>query len=92
MTFAKTAVSIPRDVFERGEQAAAELGISRSDLYTRALKALLRERKLAAARARLDEALAQDCSGADPEHTAQAFHGVAGATMRRSSQRGESTW
>ena len=92
MNYTKTAISIPQDIFERGEQAAAELGISRSELYARSLKLMLRERKLAAARARLDEALARDCSDADTRRQAEELHGIAGATMHRAAQRGESTW
>jgi hypothetical protein len=34
----KTAVSIPDDVFEEAERLAAELGTSRSQLYSRALQ------------------------------------------------------
>ena len=34
----KTAVSIPGDVFEEAERLAAELGTSRSQLYSRALQ------------------------------------------------------
>jgi metal-responsive CopG/Arc/MetJ family transcriptional regulator len=37
----KTAVSIPDDVFEGAERLAAELQISRSQLYSRALKEFL---------------------------------------------------
>jgi hypothetical protein len=35
----KTAVSIPDDVFEKGEKAAKRLKLSRSELYARALEA-----------------------------------------------------
>lgn len=35
----KTAVSIPDDVFERGEKAAKRLKLSRSELYAKALEA-----------------------------------------------------
>lgn len=33
----KTAISVPDDVFERGELAAKRLKLSRSELYSRAL-------------------------------------------------------
>ena len=92
MNVTKTAISIPRDVFDRGEQAAAELGISRSELYTRALRGMLRERKLLAARARLDEAVAQGQGVTDPTPTSEELHGIAATTMRRAAARGESTW
>lgn len=41
----KTAVSIPDDTFQEADQLAQELGISRSELYARALRELLRQRR-----------------------------------------------
>ncbi len=41
----KTAISIPDDTFNEADQLARELGISRSELYVRALKALLKEQR-----------------------------------------------
>lgn len=92
MNYTKTAVSIPQDVFEGGEAAAAELGISRSELYVRALRELLRARKVAAARARLDAALMPPVSDEDQARLARDLHGVASATTRQAAARGESTW
>lgn len=40
----KTAISIPDEIFEEAEKAAKRLGLSRSELFTRALKAFLNER------------------------------------------------
>lgn len=40
----KTAVSIPDPVFDAAEELAGELGVSRSELYARALSEFLRER------------------------------------------------
>jgi metal-responsive CopG/Arc/MetJ family transcriptional regulator len=37
----KTAISIPDDLFRAAERAAARLGLSRSQLYRRALSAFL---------------------------------------------------
>jgi hypothetical protein len=37
----KTAISIPDDVFEQAERAAKRLGLSRSELFTRAVKEYL---------------------------------------------------
>jgi hypothetical protein len=37
----KTAISIPDPIFEKGEQIARKLGLTRSALYTRALEELL---------------------------------------------------
>lgn len=40
----KTAVSVPDEVFERAERAAKRLGLSRSELFTRAIVAFLSTR------------------------------------------------
>ena len=37
----KTAISVPDDVFEAAERTARRLGISRSELYARAVRAFL---------------------------------------------------
>ncbi|MBW4427267.1 MAG: ribbon-helix-helix domain-containing protein [Nostoc desertorum CM1-VF14] len=39
----KTAISLPDSIFEEAEALARELGVSRSELYTKALKAYLRK-------------------------------------------------
>ncbi|MEC4986593.1 MAG: hypothetical protein SAJ37_20545 [Oscillatoria sp. PMC 1068.18] len=39
----KTAISIPDSVFEEAETLAKQLGISRSELYTKALKTYLQK-------------------------------------------------
>ena len=38
----KTAVSIPNAIFQRAERRARRLGVSRSELYAKALERLLR--------------------------------------------------
>jgi len=40
----KTAISIPDEVFQEAEQAAKRLGLSRSELFTRAVRAFLATR------------------------------------------------
>jgi metal-responsive CopG/Arc/MetJ family transcriptional regulator len=39
----KTAISLPDPIFEEAESLAKQLGVSRSELYTKALKAYLRK-------------------------------------------------
>jgi metal-responsive CopG/Arc/MetJ family transcriptional regulator len=39
----KTAISLPDSVFEEAEGLAQQLGLSRSELYTEALKAYLKK-------------------------------------------------
>jgi len=50
----KTAISIPDPVFRSAERLAARLGVSRSELYCRALKDLLSRHDRAAVTAQLD--------------------------------------
>jgi metal-responsive CopG/Arc/MetJ family transcriptional regulator len=40
----KTAISIPDEIFAEAEKAAKRLGLSRSELFTRAIRAYLNER------------------------------------------------
>ena len=40
----KTAISIPDDIFDQAEQAAKRLGVSRSEFFTRAVRAFLETR------------------------------------------------
>lgn len=94
MPYTKTAISIERSVFEAAEELARELHISRSDLYTRALKALLRERKMYAMQDQINaaEAALKHREHADTSMEAEELHRAASAAMRRSIERGESTW
>ncbi len=38
----KTAISLPDSVFEQAEALAQQMGVSRSELYTKALEAYLK--------------------------------------------------
>ena len=40
----KTVISVPDDVFDQAERAAKRLGLSRSELFTRAVQAYLATR------------------------------------------------
>lgn len=51
----KTAVSIPDRVFESAEKLAARLGVSRSQLYARALAALVEKHREDVITSRLNE-------------------------------------
>jgi metal-responsive CopG/Arc/MetJ family transcriptional regulator len=51
----KTAVSVPDRVFHSAEQLAARLGISRSELYSKALAALVAKHRDDVITARLNE-------------------------------------
>lgn len=51
----KTAISIPDQVFKSAEQLASRLRVSRSELYSKALKAFLEEHRDDQVTSRLNE-------------------------------------
>jgi len=59
----KTAVSIPDVVFDAADRLAARLGVSRSELYTRALRSLLERESDHSVTVRLDDVYAEDAGG-----------------------------
>lgn len=68
----KTAVSIPDQLFEKAEQTAKRLKISRSQLYAAALGDFLRQRDAASITERLNAVYAKGEPGLDPTiHRAQ---------------------
>jgi antitoxin MazE6 len=56
----KTAISVPDRVFHSAEQLAARLGISRSELYSKALAALVDKHQDDVITARLNEIYGPD--------------------------------
>lgn len=63
----KTAVSIPNELFESAEGFARRLGMTRSELYARALDDYLREHRGEGISERLDEVYsAEEEGGLDP--------------------------
>jgi metal-responsive CopG/Arc/MetJ family transcriptional regulator len=67
----KTAISIPDPVFEAAEEFAHRLGMSRSQLYTEAVKKYLKEHKNERVTIILNEIYSKEPSGLD--HVAQAL-------------------
>jgi metal-responsive CopG/Arc/MetJ family transcriptional regulator len=65
----KTAISIPDPIFAEAETLASRLGISRSELFTRAVKRLLAEHRDRAVTARLDEVYERESSSLEPQLT-----------------------
>ncbi len=51
----KTAISIPNNVFEQAENLARKLKISRSELFTEAVKVYLKENHVEDVTAKLDK-------------------------------------
>jgi hypothetical protein len=62
----KTAISLPDDLFQAGERAAARLEVSRSELYALALVAFLREQEREAVTTAIDRVLSGRTYKLDP--------------------------
>ena len=75
----KTAVSIPDALFEAADRAARRLGLSRSELYARALERFLAHEPDDAITARLDEVYADEDSPVDAGLAAAQRRAVAEA-------------
>ncbi len=64
----KTAVSLPNDLFEAAENLADELGVTRSELYARALEEYVKDRRRAEVEKRL-KAFYGENGPSDPDVT-----------------------
>lgn len=62
----KTAISVPDDIFRRATRYAKRLGISRSELFTRAVEQFIQEQNARAIRDSYDRAFGPD-AGDDEE-------------------------
>ena len=62
----KTAISLPDPIFEEAESLAKQLGVSRSELYTNALKAYLRKYNHDQTLNKLNQIYSEESSEADP--------------------------
>jgi metal-responsive CopG/Arc/MetJ family transcriptional regulator len=62
----KTAISLPDSVFEEAESLARQLGVSRSELYTNALKAYLRKYNRDQILGKLNQIYSEESSELDP--------------------------
>ena len=62
----KTAISIPNNVFRQAESFAKRNRLSRSALYTEAVKLFMDQRKLEDVTGRLNELYGQESSDLDP--------------------------
>lgn len=62
-----TAISLPDSIFEEAEALAQQLGISRNELYTEALKAYLRKHNREQTLLKLDEVYAEAEESSDVE-------------------------
>jgi len=62
----KTAISIPDSVFEEADLVARRLGMSRSELYTKAVKAYLAAKRTEGVTEALDRVCSKLDSSLDP--------------------------
>ena len=69
----KTAISLPDSIFEEAEALAQQLGMSRNELYTEALKSYLMRHNRARTLSRLNEVYSEESSELDPEVTTMQF-------------------
>ena len=61
----KTAISIPDELFEAADALAEELGVSRSELYARAVEEYVAKLRAADLTAKLNQVYAEEPSGVE---------------------------
>jgi metal-responsive CopG/Arc/MetJ family transcriptional regulator len=66
----KTAISIPDNVFQAAEELAKRLGMSRSELYAKAVATFVKSHKSTRVKETLDAIYATEDSHLDPALTA----------------------
>jgi len=64
----KTAISIPDQVFEAAETLAHRLGVSRSELYAKAVEAFVKQHRNQGVTARLNDIYSSESNSLDDEH------------------------
>lgn len=62
----KTAISIPDDVFDAADDLAAELGVSRSELYARAVEEYVAKHRQQDITRQLNAVYAAEAGGLEP--------------------------
>jgi hypothetical protein len=74
----KTAISIPDPIFNSAEQLAARLRVSRSALYSKALKAFVEEHRDDLVTSRLNEVYAENegTFGIDPDLASMQWRSI----------------
>jgi metal-responsive CopG/Arc/MetJ family transcriptional regulator len=69
----KTAISLPDPVFEQAEVLAQQLGLSRSELYTKALQSYLKRYNRDQTLLKLNQVYSRESSELDPVMTRMQF-------------------
>ena len=62
----KTAISIPDSVFDQAERLASRLGVSRSELYTKAVSEYVKQHKGVGLTEKLNKVYSEESSNLDP--------------------------
>ncbi len=70
----KTAISIPNNVFEQAESLARKLKISRSELFTEAVKVYLKENHVEDVTTKLNEVYENAASNLDNDFSARRLY------------------
>lgn len=70
----KTAISIPDPLFQAAEQFSQEQGLSRSELYARAIRLYLQTHRYDGITDALNQVYAEETSTLDPALTAAQVH------------------
>lgn len=80
----KTAISVPDETFQRAEQQAAELGITRSEFFSRAAQRYLTELEGESITRQMDAALAAEAANGI-EDDSNAWAATAGRRLLSAS-------
>lgn len=72
----KTAISIPDEIFEEAERMARKLGVSRSELYTKAVHDFVDRLRRVDITEKLDEVYANDDTASDMDQRLMALQAL----------------
>ena len=72
----KTAISIPDEVFNKAEELSQRLGISRSELYTKAIANFIQSYRSQTVTEALNQVYAQEESALDEAVVAMQFYSI----------------
>ena len=78
----KTAISIPNSVYEAAQRLAARLGISRSELYARAVETFVKRHENENLTSRINQVCAKIDTSIDP-----ALRDAQGASLREDERK-----
>ncbi len=88
MAKVKTAISIDQSLFSEAEKLAVKMGVSRSELFSRAVAKLVRDEESREMLARLDETHADSLDKEEREHLRRMKEYQA-ARLKRMEEEGE---